>query len=144
MASKQINARIQLKRDTASNWQSRNPIILNGELILVDTASGETRCKIGDGTKTYSQLPFEDEVMRGLIAAKVSSENGKGLSTNDFTTAYRSKLDGVSEHANNYVLPVASESILGGVRIGSDLKITNGVLSVVTMTAAQVDAILKS
>lgn len=60
-------SRIQNKRDTSANWTKNNPIILNGEIILVDTAEGELRVKIGDGTKTYKQLPFSDEVLKSLI-----------------------------------------------------------------------------
>ena len=58
--SKNINARIALKRDTSANWTNHNPVLLNGELILVDTAEGQLRAKIGDGIKTYTQLPFTD------------------------------------------------------------------------------------
>lgn len=82
--SKNINARIALKRDTAANWQNSNPVILNGELILVDTNSGELRAKIGDGVKTYTQLPFSDEALRALItevdnnnSAVVITKNGE-------------------------------------------------------------------
>lgn len=67
MANGQIYSRIKLKRDTSANWTSANPIILNGEIILVDTQEGELRAKIGDGTKTYTQLPFSDEILRSLL-----------------------------------------------------------------------------
>lgn len=67
MATYDYNTRIKLKRDTSSNWTSADPVILNGEMILVDTAEGQLRAKIGDGTKTYSQLPFTDETLRALI-----------------------------------------------------------------------------
>lgn len=63
-----INARIRHKRDTSSNWTANNPTLLNGELIIVDTEAGETRFKIGDGTKTYTQLPFQDEVLRNSLS----------------------------------------------------------------------------
>lgn len=38
------------------------------------------------------------------IATKVGKENGKGLSANDFTDAYKQKLDGIEAGANKYVL----------------------------------------
>lgn len=69
MPNKEFNARIKQKRDTSANWEARNPVILNGEIILVDTNAGELRAKIGDGTKTYTQLPFSDEALRSLINA---------------------------------------------------------------------------
>lgn len=36
---------------------------------------------------------------------KVDKEEGKGLSTNDYTTAEKEKLAGIAENANNYVHP---------------------------------------
>ena len=64
VANKTFNTRIKNKRDTSANWTSKDPVLLDGELIIVDTASGEVRFKIGDGTKKYSQLPFQDEILR--------------------------------------------------------------------------------
>ena len=71
----EFNTRIKFKRDTSSNWTSNNPKLLNGEIILVDTDSGELRAKIGDGSKTYTQLPFSDEVIRNLIPTDLSELN---------------------------------------------------------------------
>lgn len=76
MENKTFNARIKNKRDTSANWTSRDPVLLDGEIIVVDTANGETRFKVGDGTKTYSQLPFSDEIVRGMIEdAKVTVDD---------------------------------------------------------------------
>lgn len=71
----EFNTRIKFKRDTSSNWTNKNPIILNGEIILIDTDSGELRAKIGDGVKSYTQLPFSDEVIRSLIPTDLSELN---------------------------------------------------------------------
>lgn len=84
MANKTFNTRIKNKRDTSSNWTSKDPVLLDGELIIVDTANGETRFKIGDGTKKYSQLPFQDEILRnskadldaGVYTVTASSTDG--------------------------------------------------------------------
>lgn len=73
MALYEINGRIKQKRDTAANWEAKNPVILNGEIVFVDTSAGELRAKIGDGVKKYSQLPFSDEVLRNLITEKTST-----------------------------------------------------------------------
>lgn len=70
----EFDARIKFKRDTSSNWTSNNPKLLNGEIILVDTDSGELRAKVGDGVKSYTQLPFSDEVIRNLITEHNVSE----------------------------------------------------------------------
>lgn len=66
---------------------------------------------------------------QNIVSKFVAKESGKGLSTNDFTTALKNKLDGIAVGANNYTLPTASSSTLGGVKVGSGLSISNGVLS---------------
>ena len=43
-----------MKKDTAANWTANNPVLLNGEIILIDTDNGELRAKVGDGVKTYT------------------------------------------------------------------------------------------
>ena len=55
-----------------------------------------------------------DNNVNTLLSLKVDKEDGKGLSTNDFTNAYKNKLDGLS----NYSLPIASGSKLGGIKTG--------------------------
>ena len=56
-----FNTRISLKKDTSSNWTQNNPVLLDGEMIIVITNAGDVRMKIGDGTSTYTELPFTDE-----------------------------------------------------------------------------------
>ena len=67
--------------------------------------------------------------LKTLFAGKVDKETGKGLSTNDYTTAEKNKLAGIDEGANNYTLPTASANELGGIKVGTNLSISNGVLS---------------
>ena len=56
---------------------------------------------------------------------KVDKVDGKGLSTNDYTTAEKTKLAGL----NNYTLPTASSTQLGGIKVGAGLTMNDGVLS---------------
>lgn len=70
-SKKYLNARVQMKKDTAANWEAANPVILAGEFIIVTTANGETRFKVGDGTKRYTQLPYTDEPLRSLVGEKL-------------------------------------------------------------------------
>lgn len=66
------------------------------------------------------------------LAKKVNVVSGKGLSTNDYTTAEKTKLAGIEEGANKYTLPIATANTLGGIKIGANLSITpEGVLSAV-------------
>ena len=72
-----------------------------------------------------------------LLGQKVDKVNGKGLSTNDFTDALKTKLDGISTGANKveasstngnikidgsettvYELPLATSGARGGIKIG--------------------------
>lgn len=64
------NVRVKNKRDTSTNWETNNPVLLDGELIIVDTNAGDTRFKIGNGTKTYTQLPFQDEALYNVLSGK--------------------------------------------------------------------------
>ncbi len=63
--------------------------------------------------------------IKTLAGGKVDKVEGKGLSTNDFTAAEKTKLEGLE----NYTLPAASADVLGGVKVGSGLTISQGVLS---------------
>lgn len=60
-----------------------------------------------------------------LLRDKVDKVEGKGLSTNDYTTQEKTKLAGLS----NYELPTASADTKGGVKIGAGLKMDGDVLS---------------
>jgi len=70
-----------------------------------------------------------------LSIPKAGSSNAGVMSAADKT-----KLDGIDQGANNYKLPTATASVLGGVKVGSNLSVDlNGVLSgnyaLVTQTA---------
>lgn len=58
-------------------------------------------------------------------------ESGKVLCQVAFTNTLKSKLDGIEDNANNYVLPTASSSTKGGVKVdGTTIVIDqNGVIS---------------
>lgn len=53
---------------------------------------------------------------------KVDKVDGKSLTSNDFTDILKTKLDGIAENANNYSLPTASDTELGGVIVDSILN----------------------
>ncbi|OUU46736.1 MAG: hypothetical protein CBC12_10745 [Candidatus Puniceispirillum sp. TMED52] len=54
----------------------------------------------------------------------VATTSADGL----MSSSDKTKLDSVATSANNYSLPTASSSVLGGVKVGANLSITNGVL----------------
>lgn len=57
-----INTRVKNKRDTNINLESANPIILNGEIVIVDHETEGIKLKIGDGITPYNSLPFYEKV----------------------------------------------------------------------------------
>ena len=52
------SARIQLIKDTTANWESMNPILLDGEIGVESKGKGEFAIKIGDGISHWKQLPY--------------------------------------------------------------------------------------
>jgi hypothetical protein len=55
MASFTISARLQQRSDTKANWQSRNPILLVGEIgIEIDTG----KLKVGNGVTPWNSLAY--------------------------------------------------------------------------------------
>ena len=98
------------------------------DLIDGAPATYDTLKEIADWIATHQS---EYEALIAGLATKVDKVTGKDLSTNDFTDAYKTKLDGIETGANAYVLPQASASTLGGVKVGDNLAIdsSTGVLS---------------
>lgn len=82
-----------------------------------------------NGLLYFWQLIKEIFATKTEVSDKVDKVSGKGLSTNDFTTTEKNKLAGIAENANNYTLPTASATVLGGAKIGSGLTMTGDVLS---------------
>lgn len=118
MSGKIFNTRVKNKRDSVSNWTDKNPILLDGEVVVVDSTDGESRFKIGDGTKHYSELPFQDEYLQNEINNKVYYDEATGVC---------STKDSVS--------PIATTSTAGTIKVGNGLSISDdGTLSVTTAT----------
>ena len=56
----------------------------------------------------YDGLLYFWQKIKAKLADKVDKVEGKGLSTNDFSAAYKAKLDGIANGANNYSHPTGS------------------------------------
>jgi hypothetical protein len=127
MANKIFNIRVKNKRDTEANWKKKNPVLLDGEIIIVTTTSGDTRFKVGDGKKTYNQLPFQDQKTRDLIPSVDSSLSS--TSTNPVQNKIiKSELDKKAERdvvntTTNGLMSVADKKKLDGIAAGAN-KIT--------------------
>ena len=75
-----------------------------------------------------------------LEKTKVNKVEGKGLSTNDYTTPEKNKLAAIEAEANKYILPAATASALGGVKIGSNITLADG--GTISITKANVTSAL--
>ena len=68
MADKTLNIRIQLRNDTAENWTTKNPVLLQGEMgVEFDTG----KIKIGNGTDHWTTLKYsgvDEETIKGFIS----------------------------------------------------------------------------
>ena len=150
MPNKTFNARVQMKRDTSANWTSNNPVLLYGENIIVDTDGGEVRFKVGNGTSTYTQLPYTDEAiisrmlslsggtMTGNINMNGNVVTGLGAPVNP-TDAVRQQdlevlsdeIDGIIAGTSPITLPIATDVRVGGVKIGDNVDVAeDGTISV--------------
>lgn len=58
-----------------------------------------------EGLASETYVNEKDAELNTAIGNKVDKVNGKGLSSNDYTTAEKNKLANIEENANNYVLP---------------------------------------
>ena len=83
----------------------------------------------GNNIEVNFEVFATDAALSTGLSTKVDKVEGKGLSTNDFTTAEKNKLAGIAAGANAYSLPIASATVLGGIKVGNNLTISNGVLS---------------
>ena len=94
------------------------------------------------GVEEALRTDVEDLTGQVLILekTKVNKVEGKGLSTNDYTTPEKNKLAAIEAEANKYVLPAATASALGGVKIGSNITLANG--GTISITKANVTGAL--
>lgn len=85
------NTRIKLKSDTESNWLSQDPVLLDGEVAIVKCDGGTTRKKIGDGSKKFSELEYDESKSLGLASAAVGQiPKVKAVDSNGVPTEWES------------------------------------------------------
>lgn len=94
-----------------------------GNISDIQTALGN---KVDTSTYTAGMATkVNSSTYTSGMATKVDKVDGKGLSTEDYTTAEKTKLAGIADNANNYVLPEASANTLGGVKLSDDFTFYN-------------------
>ena len=140
--------KIYVDIDTGSiyRWSGTQYIQINASVASADTAVKlATARKIAgvpfDGTADIT-IPagnvgaFTKEETTTTFLSKADATTtyvaitpGKDLSDNNFTTELLTKLNGIEEGANKYVLPQASSTTLGGVTVGSNITVKTGTIS---------------
>lgn len=112
--------------------------------LTSDLASEVTRAK---GAESANAIAIANEVKRAtgvestlsadvnlISKTKVDKVIGKQLSTEDYTTEEKTKLSGIDDNANNYTLPAATTTTLGGIIVGDRLSIDSTGKLVATYT----------
>lgn len=139
------NAIKQAKSYTDTTVTAEQTRAENAEQKLTsDLASEVTRAK---GAESANATAIANEVERAtgveetlnsnitqLQTQKVDKVEGKGLSTNDYTTPEKDKLAAIEAEANKYVLPAATTTTLGGIIVGDRLSIDDTGKLVATYT----------
>ena len=108
------------------------------ELELNSSASniGARNTQMGNST-----VQTELDLLNTKLSNKVDKTSGKQLSTEDYTTVEKLKLANIAEGANNYVLPEASTTELGGIKVdGNTIVVENGVAKAKASDAADYTA----
>ena len=104
----------------------------------VSFGAGGSSTNLSLGTPTSTTVPIANDNGTGVIIPAVTTSNAGAMSASDKT-----KLDGIASGANNYTLPTASASVLGGVKVGSGLSIDGGgVLSATGGSTPSLDLVL--
>lgn len=76
MADKIFTGRVKLKKDAKTEWETQNPVLLNGEIGIATTDNGY-QVKCGDGSSTWNALAS----MFGTAATKDVPTSGNASAT---------------------------------------------------------------
>lgn len=100
---------------------------INEHITKIDNPHSVTKAQVGLGNvdNTSDKLKPISDATKSALEGKVDKVEGKSLTSNDFTDVLKTKLEGIAENANNYSLPTASETQLGGVIVDSTLNSTS-------------------
>lgn len=88
-----------------------------GNIYTEYVYANKTWEKLGEYKSEVDLTPYAKTAdVNTSLATKVDKVTGKGLSTNDFTDALKTKLEGIESGADKYELPIATTTTLGGIK----------------------------
>lgn len=132
MANKTLKTRIKLKYDTLANWQAdgADVVLLKGEVAICEVPTGSSLeqttppailFKVGDGVKTFAQLPWVSGLAADVYAwakaatkptytaeevdAAPTNHNHTTSAITDFTTAVNGLIDAKIEEIPTVEVP---------------------------------------
>lgn len=157
MATQTLNTRIALKSDTTDNWAKSTLVLLKGEQAIEITESGAYKIKIGDGVKTFAELPYATmtpEEISALIGdgsvqnvtLASGTNNGTLKLTVDGTTTDNIAVKGLGSAAytNTSTYATAAQGTLATNAVRKVVSGTaNGTISVTTGTGAATNVAVK-
>lgn len=135
---------VEQARSTSSSWrtllshytattegtnpgETTNKVYYN-EAVSIQPSTGTLRATAFKGSGASLTSLNASNISSGTIAAArlpAATTSAQGAMTVDMVT----KLNGIETGANKYTLPTASSSTLGGVKIGTGIAISSGVIS---------------
>lgn len=86
MANNTLKTRILICNDTSANWGSSEKVLLKGELAIEFTTDGAPKFKVGDGTNTFSALPYATMTTAEITTAITNAVNAAKHSHANKTT----------------------------------------------------------
>ena len=152
-----VNIRIQIRGDTAENWETNNPVLLNRELGYDRT---NNRIKVGDGINTWTSLPYlrpdviddlvsgghvealsaeQGKILKGLIDTKADSTEITTLNSkiedvkNNITTV--GIVDNLTSTSNTAALSANQGRVLNGLITSSKVTVENNLTSTSAVNA---------
>lgn len=154
-----IKNRIYILKDTNTNSAKYPEYIYTGDInAAYDATKWE---KLGDFNASVDLAPYQ-KTADAVKTISISGENNgsrtlylrnaantilssaaiPGATTSEcglMTKAMVTKLNGIAAGANAYSLPTASGSTLGGIKVGTTLSISSGVLNILTISETEIN-----
>ena len=157
MATQTLNTRIALKSDTTDNWAKSTLVLLKGEQAIEITESGAYKIKIGDGVKTFAELPYatmtpeeisaligDGSVQNVTLASGTNNGTLKLIVDGTTTDNIAVKGLGSAAYTNTSAYATAAQGTLATNAVRKVVSGTaNGTISVTTGTGAATNVAVK-
>ena len=89
--------KIQMRRDTAANWQKANPVLMEGEMGLV--LDDPQLYKVGDGVHAWNDIPMHG--FNGNISQTTGSNENAVMSQKIVSNLLRGEADSITDNIRN-------------------------------------------